>query len=107
MVANGATINCSGKCHNMKLTMAKYVLNSPMLSIPIGGVDVVLGVQWLQYLGMVAFNFQEIFLKFFSQGKEVELWGIAGKPGKIIRSNVMKKLLKKGQWDVIAQLCSL
>ena len=57
MVANGGPINFLGKCHNIKLAMGEYVLNSPMLSIPMGGVDVVLGVQWLQYLGMVAFNF--------------------------------------------------
>ena len=44
MVENGGTINCSGKFHNIKLTMGEYVLNSPMLSIPVGGVDVVLGV---------------------------------------------------------------
>ena len=44
MVTNGGTINCSGKCHNIKLTMGEYVLNSPMLSIPMGGSDVVLGV---------------------------------------------------------------
>ena len=66
-----------------------------MLSIPMGGVDVVLGVQWLQSLGTVAFNFQEIFLKKNLEGKEVELWGIIGKPGKIIISNFMKNLLKK------------
>ena len=53
--------------------MGEYVFNSPMLSIPMGGVDVVLGVQWLQSLGTVAFNFQELFMKFFSEGKEVEL----------------------------------
>ena len=94
MVANGGTINCSGKLHNIKLTMGEYVFNSPMLSIPMGGDDVVLGVQWLQW---VAFNFQELFLKFFSEGKEVELRGIAGKLGNIISSNVMKKLLKKEQ----------
>ena len=87
--------------------MGEYVLNSPMLSIPMGGADVVLGVQWLQSLGRVAFNFQELFLKIFSEGKEVELRGIAGKPGKIISSNVMTNLLKKEQRGVIAQLCSL
>ena len=97
MVSNGGAINFSRKCHNIKLTMGEHVLNSPMLSIPMGGVDVVLGVQWLQYLGTVAFNFQELFLKFFSKRKEVELRGIAGNPGKIISSNVMKKLLKKEQ----------
>ena len=107
MVANGGTINCSGKCHNIKIAMGEYVLNIPMLSIPMGGVDVVLGVQWLQSLGMVAFNFQELFLNFFLEGKEIELQGITGKPGKIISSNVMTKLLKKEKWGVIAQLCSL
>jgi len=40
--------------------MGKYVFNSPMLLIPMGGVDVLLRVQWLQSLGMIAFNFQEI-----------------------------------------------
>ena len=65
MVVSGGTINCSRKCHNIKLSMGEYVLNSPMLSIPIGGADVLLGVQWLQSLGTIAFNFQELFLKFF------------------------------------------
>jgi len=63
MVANGGTINYSGKCRNIKLSMGEYVLNSPILSIPMGGVDVILGVQWLQSLGKIAFNFQELFLK--------------------------------------------
>ena len=65
IVANGGTINFSGKCHNIKLNMGEYVLNSPMVSIPMGFDDVVLGVQWLQSLGTVAFNFQELFLNFF------------------------------------------
>ena len=78
--------------------MGEYVLNSPILSIPMGGADVVLGVQWLQSLGTIAFDFQELFLNFsFSEGKEVELRGIVGKPGNIISSNVMKNLLKKEQ----------
>ena len=59
------------------------------------------------YLGMVAFNFQELFLNFFLEGKEIELRGIAGKPRKIISSNVMMKLLKKEQRGIISQLCSL
>ena len=79
----------------MKPSVGEYVLNSPMFSIPRGGVDVVLRVQWLQFLVMITFNFQELFLKFFWEGKEVELRGIAGNLGKIIKSNVMTKLLKK------------
>ena len=59
------------------------------------GANVVIGVQWLQSLGTIAFNFQELFMRFSSEGMEVELRGIAGKRGKIIRSNRMTKLLKK------------
>eukprot|EP00253_Pinus_taeda_P016234 PITA_16234 len=89
MIANGGMINCSGKCHNIKLSIRECVLTSLMFSIPMGGVDVVLGVQCLQSLGTIAFNFQEFFMKFSAEGKEVELWGIAGKLRKIISSNVL------------------
>ena len=60
-----------------------------------GGIDVVLGVQWLQPLGTTTFNFQELFLKFFWEGKEVELRGIEQEPGNIINSNNMTKLPNK------------
>ena len=73
--------------------MGEYVLNTLMISITMGGADVVLGVQWLQSLGMVAFNFQELFMKISLDRKEVELKGITWKPSKVIISNGMKKLL--------------
>ena len=56
-----------GKWRNYKLLWkvpqyqanhGEYVLDSPILSIPMVSADVVLGLQWLQYLGTVAFNFQ-------------------------------------------------
>ena len=42
MVENGGVINFSGKRYNINLPMGEYVLNSPMLSIPMGGVDFLL-----------------------------------------------------------------
>jgi hypothetical protein len=107
MIENGGTINCSGKFHKINLTMGEYVMNSPMISIPMGGADIILGVQWLQSLGIVDFNFQELFMKFSLEGKEIELRDITGKPSKVIISNGMKKLLKNGHQGVIVQLSSL
>jgi hypothetical protein len=46
-------------------------------------------------------------MKFSLEGKEIELRGITGQPGKVIRSIGMTKLLKKGHQCIIAQLCSL
>jgi hypothetical protein len=58
VIENGGTINFLGKFHKINLTMGEYVMNSPIIAIPMGGVDVILGVQWLQSLGMISFNFQ-------------------------------------------------
>jgi hypothetical protein len=46
-------------------------------------------------------------MKFSLEGKEIELRGITGKTSKVITSNGMTKLLKKGHQGVIPQLCSL
>jgi hypothetical protein len=107
MITNEGTINFLGKFHKINLTMGEYVTNSPMISIPMRGADSVQGVQWLQLLGTMDFNFQELFMKFSLAGKEIELRGIIGKPSKVIISNGMTKLLKKGHQGVIVQLCSL
>jgi hypothetical protein len=89
MIADGGTINCSRKWNKINLTMGEHVINSPMIPIPMGGVGVVLGIQWLQSFGIMAFNFQGLFMKFSLEGKEIELRGITGKPGKVISSNGM------------------
>ena len=72
-----------------------------------GGVDVVLWVQWLQLLETMDFNFQNLFIKFSWEGKEYELNGITKKPSKMISSDGMTKLLENGHQGVVAQLCSL
>ena len=51
--------------------MGEYVLKSPMISIPMGGVDVVLGVQWLQSLGTIPFNFQELVMNFSTKERNL------------------------------------
>ena len=64
MIVDGGTFNYLGKFHNITLTMGGYVLNSPMISITMGGDDVVLGVQWLKSMGTMTCNFLELFMKF-------------------------------------------
>ena len=51
MVVDGKKIDNVGKCHKVKLQMQEYNLESDFLAVPLGGIDVVLGIQWLQTLG--------------------------------------------------------
>jgi len=57
LVANGGSIDCVGKCHNIKISMGECNLEIPMYIIPIRGVDVVLGIQclifWLLMVGVL------------------------------------------------------
>ena len=46
-------------------------------------------------------------MRFSSNGKEIQLRGIQGKTSKVIISNSMEQLLKKGYQGVNSQLCSL
>ena len=68
MIANGGIINCSRKCHSIKLNMGEYLLNSPMIAIRMGGDDVVLGVKWLQSSRTMALSFQYLFTSFSCEG---------------------------------------
>ena len=43
MITDGGTSICLQKFHNINLTMVEYLLNTPIISIPMGVVDVVLG----------------------------------------------------------------
>ena len=51
MVAYDKKIENVGKCHKVKLQMQEYNLESDFFAVPLGGVDSVMGIQWLQTLG--------------------------------------------------------
>jgi hypothetical protein len=56
MVVNGKKIRNVRKCHKIKLQIQDFNLESKLYTIPLGGVDVVLGFQWLQTLGTYSVN---------------------------------------------------
>ena len=107
LIADGSIVSCSGKCHSIKLSMGDYQLDTPMYAISMGAVDIVLGVQWLTTLGTIKMNFQDLFMRFQSEGKTIELRGLKEKSPHIVSSHQMQTLLQKGANVFVAQLCSL
>ena len=61
-----------------------------------GGVDVVLGVQWLQTLGTYSVNHQEHFIQFKWQGKSYKLYGFQPPQTQVLSSQQMEKMIRKG-----------
>ena len=59
MIANGGTLPCKGKCHNVRIFIGDCNMRSNMFSMPLGRCDVILGIQWLHTLRPILWDFAE------------------------------------------------
>ena len=96
MVVADKKIENVGKCHKVKLQMQEYNLEYDFFAVPLGGVDVVLGIQWLQTLGTYSANHQEHFIKFKWLGKKYKLYSFQPPQTQLITSHQMERLIRKG-----------
>ena len=103
MVADGKKIKKVEKCHKVKLQIQDFNLESELYTLPLGGVDIVLGVQWLQTLGTYSANHQKHFIKFKWQGKISKLHGFQPLGTQVVSSQHMEKLIRKGASAYVIQ----
>ena len=103
MVEDGKKIENVGKCHKVKLQMQEYNLEFDFFVVPLGGVDIVLGIQWLQTLGNYSANHQEHFIQFNWLGKEYKLYGFQPPQTQLATSHQMARLIRKGAHAYIIQ----
>ena len=96
MVADGKKIENVGKCHKVKLQMQEYNLESYFFVVPLGGFDVVLGIQWLQTLGTYSAN-HHVF------EKTHKLYGFQPPQTQLVTSHEMERLIRKGAPTYIIQ----
>ena len=86
-----------------RLQMQEYNLESDFFAVPLGGIDVVLGIQWLQTLGTYSANHQEHFIEFHAFGKTHKLYGYQPPPTQLVTSHQMEKLRWKDTPTYIPQ----
>ena len=96
MVADGKKNENVGKFHKVKLQIQDLNLESKLYIVPLGGVDMVLGFQWLQTLGIYSANHQKHFIRFKWQGKKYKLYGFQPPQTQVVTSRHMEKLIRKG-----------
>lgn len=51
MVGNGSIIECHQFCSAIPVSIQGYIFTVDLHVLPISGVDIVLGIQWLKPLG--------------------------------------------------------
>lgn len=75
IVGHGNTIQCFRCCPDVPVIMAGQVFPISFHMLPIHGTDLVLGVQWLQTLGIFLFDFSIPSIQFSYQNKLITLIG--------------------------------
>lgn len=75
-VANGHKLLCQGQSRGVHLQIGNFLTQANLYLLPLGGCDMILGVDWLQTLGIIHWNLPNLTMEFQNQGKEYLLEGI-------------------------------
>ncbi|KAK0577670.1 hypothetical protein LWI29_036834 [Acer saccharum] len=73
MIGDGGQVKSKGACTAVTLKIDQYNYTSDMLVLPLGGCDIVLGIQWLRTLGPILWDFEKLTMEFWHQGTKVVL----------------------------------
>lgn len=81
-VANGSHLVSQYECPGFSWKIGDKEFKNGIRTLPMGGYDLVLGVDWLGSLGLVTFDYKNLTLQFEYKGQKVTLQGKAhgGKP---------------------------
>lgn len=101
-VADGGRIGVHGKVDQFTWTFQTTTFTDDFMLIPLGGCDMVLGVQWLQSLGPISWDFKTLEMGFVYKKKKVLLHGIkAGSVREVKAVKLNKKRESQAQISMI------
>ncbi|KAG8369613.1 hypothetical protein BUALT_Bualt14G0031900 [Buddleja alternifolia] len=72
-VPGGSKIIIAHLCREFTWRMQGIMFTTDMMILPLGGCDIVLGIQWLVTLGDINWNFSELKMSFQMNNKKISL----------------------------------
>lgn len=75
-VSNGEGLSFSSECSTIPLKLDKSHFLVDLLLLPIYKAELVLGVQWLVELGLVLFDYKQLWMEMHINGKRTRLHGL-------------------------------
>ncbi|KZV13849.1 hypothetical protein F511_44950 [Dorcoceras hygrometricum] len=74
-LGDGGKVRCQGVCRNLNVELGMYTVEITGHLFELGGVDVILGVDWLRTLGEVMLDWNKMRMKFKEGEQVIELKG--------------------------------
>ena len=72
MISNGNTIDCDTKYPEVPILVQGHTFLD-LFQLPIGGADIVLGVQWLKQLGLITTDYSSLTMRFTYENQPIAL----------------------------------
>lgn len=63
-VASGERLLCQGRFEKVQVNLQGITFSLTLYSLPLAGLDMVLGIQWLEMLGSVVCNWKQLTMEF-------------------------------------------
>lgn len=95
MVGNGQHLECTRWCEAVSVDIQATTFTIDLYVLPILGANIVLGFQWLKSLGPVLTDYNTLCMKFFHDGRLVELKGDNESTLNLLALPQFRRLLKK------------
>ncbi|RVW67435.1 Retrovirus-related Pol polyprotein from transposon 17.6 [Vitis vinifera] len=106
-VANGERLLCQGRFEKVPIDLQGIPFSLTCYSLPLAGLDMVLGIQWLEMLGSVVCNWQYLTMDFNWENQARRLQGIQG-PIQATSLETIAKEHRQGEFeDVFQEPCKL
>lgn len=102
-LGTGKTVQGQGKCKDVQLTLhPNYTRCADFFPLELGHANIILGIQWLETLGLVTTNWKLQIMEFDSNGQQVVLMGnpSLGRSGISLKS-MLKTLHMEGEGMLI------
>ncbi|KAI0492631.1 hypothetical protein KFK09_026907 [Dendrobium nobile] len=75
ILGTGKKERCSGQCKGVTLTLQGEETVQDFLLLDLGSTDVILGMQWLQFLGEMKVNWKKLYMEYGKGSRRVTLQG--------------------------------
>ncbi|GJX49659.1 reverse transcriptase [Tanacetum coccineum] len=97
-VANGNVMTNLNECKGFTWVFQGVTYTANVMILPLGGCDMVFGVQWLATMGSIQWNFKTLVMKFTYQNKKVILRGVIRNSQSPFSSPIVMVKGKDGSW---------
>ena len=106
-VADGTKLASTATCKQLVWSMQDKEFKANMRLIPLGGCDMVLGIQWLAQLGPILWDFKNLWMEFRWDGRRVVLLGTTVGPLKLVSTTHIEKDLKHTPTIAVVHIFSM